>query len=101
MIRLLHIPELHQVLLHPVPECHRRSKYSSRFKLFSDIKTAEDAARMLLTYQSEREKRLYSIGYNQPDPHFKHAENWRPKSDAVVGRRILNRSSNKGMRGEE
>jgi hypothetical protein len=86
MIRLLHIPERHCVLLHAVPQCHKRTG----FNLYDDIDKAEASARLLLEYQDAREKWLYKLGITK-DTHLYSSEKWKPRNDATVGRRIMDR----------
>jgi hypothetical protein len=86
MIRLLHIPERHCVLLHPVPACHSKKG----FIIFDNIDKTEECARVLLGYQEERENWLYSIGVVY-DSHFNSPEKWKSGTDATVGRRIMDR----------
>lgn len=88
MIRLLHIPERHCVIFHPVPFCHSKN---SLIRIYEDFDKAKEAARLLLDCQEKREKWLYSLGYRE-DPHFTSKENWVKGSEARVGRRIMDRN---------
>lgn len=91
MYRLLLIPELHQVLIINVPECHRsKNQHRPSYILADTINKAESIARLLLDNQDKREKYLYDNGITDI-PKSKYE--WLRNSDAVVGRRILNRDN--------
>jgi hypothetical protein len=96
--RVLHIPEEFAILIHPVPECHpsyRHTKAGRRsYLIFPDIEMTSGVARNLLKWQEDNSKRLYEMGHRCFDTKPRYAHNWRPSSDAAVGRRILNRESN-------
>jgi len=100
MYRLMVVPERMTVVVCPVPDCHPKSRlvglgmYLGRrvwgmhsYKLFDDIDAAREAATVYLNQLETESKRYYAHGKLVP----MRMHDWLPRSDAVVGRRILDR----------
>lgn len=103
MYRLLHVPDRHTVLIHPVPDCHPGGKRVvvghylgapvwglKRYDLCRDSDFAERRAHAILQNQNEHEKWLYCNFGKAPESR---KEDWEPDSDAAVGRRLLDRNT--------
>ena len=96
--RVLHVPDMHAAFVLPVPNEHKiyrrvviRGSFPAmhgeeHLQVYDTRQQAEQIAKGLLDIQDKKEKQLYDFGKT---PNYNTTRYWKPKSCAVVGRRIL------------